>query len=97
MAGGNGGKRSGGRRTGPKCIAIVGPLATGKTSLLEAMLARTGAIPRQNTVASGATVGDFSPEARSHQMSVEASFATTEFMGESITFADCPGSVEFAH
>src|SRR5690606_25259028 len=31
-----------------------------------------------------------------HLMSVEATFATTDFMGESITFVDCPGSVEFA-
>src|SRR5690606_18849846 len=45
---------------------------------------------------SGSTVGDHSPEARAHQMSVEATFATTDFMGESITFVDCPGSVEFA-
>ncbi len=29
-------------------------------------------------------------------MSVEATFATTEFMGESLTFVDCPGSIEFA-
>ena len=90
------GKRAGERRTGPKCIAIVGPFASGKTTLLEAVLARTGAIPKQNTVASGQTVGDSSAEARSHAMSVEATVATTEFMGEAMTFIDCPGSVEFA-
>jgi elongation factor G len=90
------GKRAGDRRTGPKCIAIVGPFASGKTTLLEAILARTGAIARQNPVSSGATVGDASPEARAHQMSVEAGVATTEFMGEQITFVDCPGSIEFA-
>ena len=90
------GNRAGGRRTGPKCIAIVGPFASGKTTLLEAILARTGAIPRQNPVSSGNTVGDHSAEARAHAMSVEATFATTEFMGEQITFVDCPGSVEFA-
>ena len=90
------GKRAGDRRKGPKCIAIVGPFASGKTTLLEAILARTGAIPKQNTIASGGTVGDSSPEARAHAMSVEATFATTEFMGEQITFADCPGSIEFA-
>jgi len=59
-------------------------------------LARTGAIPRQNPVSSGNTVSDHSPEARAHAMSVEASFATTEFMGEQITFVDCPGSIEFS-
>lgn len=90
------GKRAGERRKGPKCIAIVGPFSSGKTTLLEALLARTGAIARQNAVSSGNTVGDHSPEARAHLMSVETSFATTEFMGESITFVDCPGSVEFA-
>ncbi|MEX0405141.1 elongation factor G [Aquibium sp. LZ166] len=91
------GNRAGGRRTGPKCIAIVGPFASGKTTLLEALLARTGAIQRQNPVSSGSTVGDSSAEARAHQMSVEACVATTEFMGESLTFIDCPGSIEFAY
>lgn len=90
------GKRAGERRKGPKCIAIVGPFASGKTTLLEAILARTGAIPRQNPVSSGNTVGDSSPEAKAHAMSVETTFATTDFMGEQVTFADCPGSIEFA-
>ncbi|TPN77479.1 elongation factor G [Mesorhizobium sp. CU2] len=90
------GTRAGGRRTGPKCIAIIGPFASGKTTLLEAILARTGAIPRQNPVSSGSTVSDHSPEARAHAMSVEATFASTEFMGEQLTFVDCPGSIEFA-
>lgn len=90
------GKRAGERRRGPKCIAIVGPFSSGKTTLLEALLARTGAIPRQNPVSAGNTVGDHSAEARAHLMSVEATFATTDFMDESITFVDCPGSIEFA-
>ncbi|MEX0955966.1 MAG: elongation factor G [Rhizobiaceae bacterium] len=90
------GKRAGERCTGPKCIAIVGPFASGKTTLLEAILARTGAIPKQNTIASGQTVGDHSAEARSHAMSIDATVASTEFMGEAMTFIDCPGSVEFA-
>ena len=77
------GSRAGGRRTGPKCIAIVGPFASGKTTLLEAILARTGAIPRQNPIGSGSTVGDHRAEANAHAMSVEATIATTEFMGES--------------
>jgi elongation factor G len=82
---------------GPRCIALVGPFQSGKTTLLEAILARTGAVQRQGTVDAGNTVGDASKEARNHKMSVEATFATTTFMDDSYTFIDCPGSVEFIH
>jgi elongation factor G len=60
-------------------------------------LARTGAIPRAGSVDAGTSVGDSSSEARHHKMSVALTAATTTFMGESYTFLDCPGSVEFAH
>jgi elongation factor G len=73
----------------------VGPFQSGKTTLLEAILARTGAVQRQGTVDAGTTVGDASKEARHHKMSVEATFATTSFMGDNYTFVDCPGSIEF--
>jgi elongation factor G len=75
----------------------VGPFQSGKTTLLEAILARTGAIARMGSVETGATVGDANKEARQHQMSVEVSVATTTFMDESYTFIDCPGSIEFGH
>jgi elongation factor G len=73
----------------------VGPFQSGKTTLLEAILARTGAVQRQGMVDAGTTVGDASKEARHHKMSVEATFATTSFMGDNYTFVDCPGSIEF--
>ncbi|HEY4819813.1 MAG TPA: elongation factor G [Xanthobacteraceae bacterium] len=82
---------------GPRCIALVGPFQSGKTTLLEALLARTNAIQRQGTVDAGTTVGDASKEARHHKMSVEVTVATTRFMGDDYTFLDCPGSVEFVH
>ncbi|MBR2118778.1 MAG: elongation factor G [Pseudomonadota bacterium] len=82
---------------GPRCIALVGPFQSGKTTLLEAILARTGAIPKAGTVEACNTVGDQSPEARHHRMSVGLTAATTTFMGDSYTFIDCPGSVEFVH
>jgi elongation factor G len=82
---------------GPRCIALVGPFQSGKTTLLEAIMARTGAIPRAGSVDAGTSVGDASPEARNHKMGVGLSAATTSFMGDSYTFIDCPGSVEFAH
>lgn len=82
-------------RAGARCVALVGPFASGKTSLLEAILARTGAITRQGRISDGNTKGDSSPEARAHGMGVEANIAETEFMGDTYTFIDCPGSVEF--
>ncbi|HEY8440487.1 MAG TPA: elongation factor G [Xanthobacteraceae bacterium] len=89
--------QNGTRATGPRCIALVGPFQSGKTTLLEAILARTGTIARQGSVDAGNTVGDASKEARSHRMSVELSVASAEFMGDSYTFIDCPGSIEFVH
>jgi len=86
-----------GRQAGPRCIALVGPFASGKTSLLEAILMRTGAITRQGSAKDGNMVGDASPEARSNGMSVEVNVAETEFMGDRYTFIDCPGSVEFQY
>jgi elongation factor G len=91
----NGAGPNGTRNSGPRCIALVGPFQSGKTTLLEAILARTGAIQRQGTVDAGTTVGDASKEARHHKMSVEATFATANFMGDNYTFVDCPGSIEF--
>jgi len=91
----NGG--NGTRAVGPRCVALVGPFQSGKTTLLEAILARTGAIARQGTIEAGNTVGDASKEARHHRMSVELTVATTTFMGDNYTFLDCPGSVEFVH
>jgi elongation factor G len=89
----NGGTRA----TGPRCVALVGPFQSGKTTLLEAILARTGVIQRQGTIEAGNTVGDASKESRHHRMSVELSVATANFMGDTYTFLDCPGSVEFVH
>ena len=84
------------RPVGPRCIALVGPYLSGKTTLLEALLFRTGAIPRQGKVSEKSTIGDAAPEARAHGMSVELNAATTSYLGDSYTFIDCPGSIEFA-
>jgi elongation factor G len=81
----------------PRCIALVGPFQSGKTTLLEAILARTGAIPKAGSVEAGTSTGDSTPEARRHKMGTGLTAATTTFMGDSYTFIDCPGSIEFAH
>jgi len=82
-------------RKGSRCFTLVGPFQSGKTTLLESILVRAGAIERAGRVADGSSVGDTSAEARSHVMSVEPNVATISYLGETMTFIDCPGSVEF--
>jgi elongation factor G len=89
------GDRDGPSGQGTRCIAIVGPYLSGKTTLLEAILARTGQISRQGSIAARNTIGDTSPEAREHQMSIEPNIADATFLDDQFTFIDCPGSIEF--
>ncbi|MFO1033423.1 MAG: elongation factor G [Hyphomicrobiales bacterium] len=87
---------NGRRDTGPRLIAILGPYQGGKTTLLEAILFRTGALSRQGKSADKSLAGDASPEARAHAMGVEVNVAGVTYMGDSFTFIDCPGSIEFS-
>ncbi len=80
---------------GPRAIALVGPYLSGKTTLLESILHICGATSRKGSVADGSAVGDSAPEARAHNMSIEANIASCEYLGDQFTFVDCPGSIEF--
>jgi elongation factor G len=82
---------------GPRCVAIVGPFQSGKTTLLEAILERTGAVARAGKVTDGSAVGDSGAEARALAHGVEPNIASVGFLGERMTFIDCPGSIEFLH
>ena len=87
----------GGRGNGTRCIAIVGPYLCGKTTLFEAILARTGAVPKQRKVSEANSIGDANPEARAHGMSVSANIADVTYLDDTFTIGDCPGSIEFQH
>jgi elongation factor G len=80
----------------PRCAALIGPHLSGKTALFESLLHVTQALPRKGNARDGYLLGDSSPEAKQRKTSVELSVATTSFLGESWTFIDCPGSVEFS-
>jgi elongation factor G len=82
------------RSTTPRCVALVGPYLSGKTTLLESLLCVSGTRHRKGTVKDGTTVGDTSAEAKARQMGVEVNVAHGEFMGDQWRFLDCPGSVE---
>ena len=89
-------ERAGDRTGGPRCIALLGPQGSGKTTLLEAILHRTGAIARMGDAQEGSAVGDASAVAREYSGGVEPNVASCEFLGDTYTFIDCPGSAEFA-
>lgn len=76
----------------PRVALICGPYLSGKSTLLEAMLAEAGSLQRHqpDTLA----LADSSPEARAHEMSTEMNIATTDYLGERWTFIDCPGLIE---
>lgn len=82
------------RKASARCAALVGPYLSGKTSLLESLLFATGAITRKGSAKDGNTIGDSAPEAKARQMSTEVALATTEYLGDTWTFLDCPGSIE---
>src|SRR6267143_1668747 len=56
----------------PRCVALVGPYLSGKTSLLEAMLFASGTTNRRGSVRDGNSVGDHSAEARARVRDVLA-------------------------
>jgi elongation factor G len=82
---------------GHRCVALVGPYLSGKTSLLESLLFTSGTIGRRGSVRDGNSVGDHAAEARARQMSTEINVANANFLGDPWTILDCPGSVELLY
>jgi elongation factor G len=78
----------------PRCVALVGPYLSGKTTLLESLLMSAGALHRKGSVREANTVGDGTPEARALQMSTEVNIAHCAYLEDQWTVLDCPGSVE---
>ena len=76
-------------------VAVVGPHHSGKTTLVEALLAHCGAIPRRGSVHDGTTTTDFEPECIGHAQSTCVSFAYTTCGSVDLNIIDCPGFVDF--
>jgi elongation factor G len=78
-----------------KNVSIAGHGGTGKTTLFERLLFAGGGISRPETVESGKTVGDSSPEEIERKISIHAALAHIERNGRKINFFDTPGSSDF--
>jgi len=77
-------------------IAITGHGQTGKTTLFEHLLFAGGVIPKAETVESGKTTSDYSPEEIERKISIHAAMGHVERNGTKINIFDTPGSSDFA-
>ncbi len=79
---------------GTRCVALVGPQSSGKTTLLESMLFAAGTVPRKGKVQDGTTVSDTSDEARVRNMSTELTPVRFTYLEDPWVALDCPGAVD---
>ena len=78
-----------------KNVSIAGHGGTGKTSLFERLLFAGGSIAKPETVESGKTVSDSSPEEIERKISIHATMANIKRNGKKINLFDTPGSSDF--
>jgi elongation factor G len=76
-------------------VVVVGHTGAGKTTLIEGLLAASGAIPRAGRVDDGNTVTDHDPAARAQHRSVSLAVATCEHAGVKLNLVDTPGHPDF--
>lgn len=75
--------------------ALVSHGGAGKTSLVEAMLFRAGAISRLGSVEEGNTTSDYDPDEVKRGMSVSLSVAPAEWQASKVNLLDTPGYADF--
>lgn len=76
-------------------LALVGHSASGKTSLSEALLYKTGAIDKKGRVEEGSTVSDYEAQEKKRGISIQTSIIPVEFEDYKINFIDSPGFFDF--
>jgi elongation factor G len=76
-------------------VVLVGHSGAGKTSLVEALLAATGTIQRQGSIAEGNTVSDFDEVEIRQQRSVNLTLAPIMHNGIKVNLLDTPGYADF--
>jgi elongation factor G len=76
-------------------VALVGHTGTGKTTLAEALLHRSGAIDRLGRIEDGTTTCDHDPEEHRRRQSLTLSVAPFEWDGHKVNLIDTPGYGDF--
>lgn len=76
-------------------VALVGHGGSGKTTLAEALLHRSGATTRLGRVDDGTTVSDHDPEEQQRGISLSLSVLPFEWQGHKVNLIDTPGYADF--
>ncbi|HRP96396.1 MAG TPA: elongation factor G [Rhodocyclaceae bacterium] len=77
-------------------VALLGHAGSGKTSLLEALLAAAGEIGTAGSVERGTTLADYDPQEKEMGHSLSTSIAHLEWAGHWINLLDTPGLPDLA-
>jgi len=78
-----------------RTVALVGPVTAGKTSLVEALLWKAGAIGSPGTVERGSTISDHDPLEKRAQRSLNSSLMHLRHGGVHAYLIDTPGAPDF--
>ena len=78
-----------------RTIALVGQGGSGKTTLIESLLAHTGAIGAAGSIERGSTVCDYDPREKEHSHSVKLAVTNITHDGTLIHLLDTPGYLDF--
>ena len=78
-----------------RTVALVGHGSSGKTTLAEALLVKSGALPAAGTVERGTTVSDFDPLEKQYLHSLRSSLLHCEINGTRVHLIDTPGFPDF--
>lgn len=78
-----------------RSVVLAGHAGSGKTTLAEQLLLKTGAIVRAGRVDDGTASLDYEPEEQKRRESLSASVATFDDDGTIVTMVDTPGYPDF--
>lgn len=76
-------------------VAFIGHGASGKTSLVEAMLFRCGVTSRLGSVDDGTSIADFELDEKEKKHTIDAALLPCEWHGKAINILDTPGYPDF--
>ena len=71
-----------------RCITIIGPSQSGKTTLVESILYACNQIHQRGQIKDNNTVSDFLPEEQELKMSISAGISDAQYMDEEYTFPE---------